>query len=168
MNCNDTANTASTVLLTARDYSRLERLLNAAETSETARSLLRLKLAASRIVFGSDMPDDIVTIGSRIRISLTGQDAGEIIVGHDERLPPASGIATLELAWPRAIALIGCRAGSTIVAPREDGFAESITIVSVLAQPEAAAATGRVVAFPTRRPPRPPADEPDDPGPSAA
>ena len=156
-------------ILSARDISRLDALGSDASTTALIRTMVRAKLAQSEVKFGSDIPPDIVTIGSRVRLSLTGRDAGELMVGEDERLP-AAGVARLELSSPLALALLGCRAGSNIVAPRADGFVETVQLLSVEAQPEthAPARDNVVIGFPTRRSPRVVIDSPDDPGPSAA
>ena len=169
MSIPDTSSTPFKFILSARDIGRLEALLNDPAASDLTRTMLRAKLAQAQVKFGSDIPPDIVTIGSRVRISLTGRDAGEIMVGEDERLP-AAGIARLELSSPLALALLGCRAGSNVVAPRTDGLVETVLLISVEAQPEAQALPpdNVVVSFPTRRRLRMVHELPDDPGPSAA
>lgn len=161
--------TSSKFILSAWDVGRLEALLADPAANELTRTLLRAKLAQSRVKFGSDIPPDIVTIGSRVRISLTGRDAGEIMVGEDERLP-AAGIARLELSSPLALALLGCRAGSHVIAPRPDGFVETVLLLSVEAQPEAQARPPDtvVINFPARGRLRVVHEFPDDPDPSAA
>lgn len=169
MSITGTSSTPFKFILSARDIGRLEALLNDPAASELTRTMLRGKLAQAQVKFGSDIPPDIVTIGSRVRVSLTGRDAGEIMVGEDERLP-AAGIARLELSSPLALALLGCRAGANVVAPRADGFVETVQLVSVEAQPEQQRRPrdNVVVGFPARPRLGVMPDLPDDPGPSAA
>jgi regulator of nucleoside diphosphate kinase len=169
MSIPDTSSNPFKFILSARDIGRLEALLSDPAASELTRTMLRAKLAQAQVKFGSDIPPDIVTIGSRVRISLTGRDAGEIMVGEDERLP-AAGIARLDLASPLALALLGCRAGSNVVAPRADGFVETVQLISVDAQPEQQARSrdNVVIGFPARRRLRVVHELPEDPGPSAA
>lgn len=157
-------------ILSAVDFERLEALAAADDLDDAVRTLVRAKLATSTVLFGSDIAPDIVTIGSHVRIAANGRAAQDVIVGTDPRLPPPAGMTVLDLNSALAIALLGCKAGMIVVAPRPDGFVENVRIETVQAQPEAvtAAATDNVVRFAPRPAARPRQELPDDPGPSAA
>lgn len=157
-------------ILSAADFERLDTMASADSVSDSVRMLLRAKLANSTVQFGSDIPADIVTIGSRVQITPGTRAALDVIVGTDRRLPPAPGATLLELDTPLAIALLGCKAGMEVIAPRPDGFVETVRIEAVRAQPEATSinVAANVVSFTPRAAPRPASDLPDDPGPSAA
>lgn len=158
-------------ILSAADFERLETLASADSVSAVVRTLLRAKLANSTVQFGSDIPADVVTIGSRVQITPGTRATTDVIVGTDRRLPPAPGATLLELDTPLAIALLGGKAGMSVIAPRPDGFVETVRIEAIHAQPEASSvnATANVVRFAPRPTPRPTTSElPEDPGPSAA
>ena len=166
----DTSKPDHAFILSAVDFERLDAMASADNVSDGVRTMLRAKLANSTVRFGSDIPPDIVTIGSLVQIASNGRPSVDVIVGTDARLAPPAGIKVLDLNSPEAIALLGASAGMRVVAPRTDGFLETILIENVRAQPETAAArpSGTVVSFAPRKVVRFQPDQPDDPGPSAA
>jgi transcription elongation GreA/GreB family factor len=164
----DTASADQTFILSAVDFERLDGLATTENLTDAVRTILRAKLAASTVQFGSDISDDIVTIGSHVRIAFGGRAIQDVMVGRDSRLDVPAGATVLELASPVAIALLGCKAGTSVVAPRPDGFVESIRIEAVVAQPERSPVTSKVLQFAPRAKVMPVPSLPDDPGPSAA
>lgn len=167
MSTND-ADTSHAFILSAVDFERLEAMAAEHTVSGAARTLLRAKLELSTVLFGSDIPADIVTIGSQVQITRGANAPLEVIVGTDPRMPPPAGLSVLDLNTSLAIALLGCKAGMSVISPRSDGFVETVRIDSVRAQPEAVSATNVVRFAPRRAVPAPAPEQPDDPGPSAA
>lgn len=124
---------ASTV--TTKDFSILESLLHGTPAFPGAAILIRRKLHVARVVFGTDIAADLVTLNSRVRYRAQGGRPEEriLVLGVAEEI---SGL-TLPLNSPRGLALIGTMAGETIETPRCDGSLETLVIEEVLYQPEA-------------------------------
>ena len=100
----------------------------AAEAEEEARELLKRELRYwhTRQTTAEIAPppeEDVVGIGSRVRIRLAGKERLIDVVGHDEADPAADRIA---FAAPLAHALIGAEAGEKV---DFNGRAEAIEIL---------------------------------------
>lgn len=124
------------IVLTAKDYSLLQTLLEeAAPSFETIAVLLRRKLHDARIVFENDIDTDVVTLNSRVRYRVNGHRIEErTLVAHASQ--EILGL-TLLLGTPRGVAMIGMSAGQSCAIPRGDGSVETLQIEAVLYQPEA-------------------------------
>ena len=100
----------------------------AAETGEEAKELLKRELRYwhTRQTTAEIAPppeEDVVGIGSRVRIRLAGKERLIDVVGHDEADPAADRLA---FAAPLAQALIGAEAGEKV---DFNGRAEAIEIL---------------------------------------
>lgn len=130
-------NTPQIAQITSRDLGILEKLLAEDRvTNEQVRAAIRKKINSSQLVFGSDIPADIATIGSRIRFSANQLPAEERVLTSAEESYPI-GLA-LQLGTLRGIALLGQPAGVSI-AFASDHRIERIDLQAVTYQPEAAA-----------------------------
>src|SRR5690606_38376352 len=98
--------------------------------------LLQDKLAVAAIVAEHAMPPDVVTLYSRVRYRIDSLPPATRILIHD----PAHEVigATLAVASPRGLALLGLAPGQAATLAGPDGAVETICVDAVLYQPEAA------------------------------
>ena len=170
--------------LTTRDHAILQALFDAQRGPHGPYLLLlEQKLRGSALAFSDDIPADVATLGSRIAYTVDGVPAGpHVLVEGDV---PGHAEDGLSMRTLRGLALLGLSEGSAVVVDLGGGARETLRVVEVLSQPEAAArgkagapdagAAGKggaaVVSFRPRaaRPAFPePAPDDDDPGPRAA
>jgi regulator of nucleoside diphosphate kinase len=126
------------VVVTARDFMVLEELarLWLRQEDSARRALLRM-LEQCEVVAPDRVAADVVTLDSRVVFRVNGGAAEERVIV----LPDACDLPgrSLPVTAPRALAMLGLHAGSTIVCHRRDGTSERIEILSIAYQPEAAA-----------------------------
>lgn len=173
-------------LLTTKDFTILEVMLERClGRDDPMVAMLRRKLAKAVVVFREDIPPTVVTLNSRVRFRVDDGPAETRILAHDE----VRGLVglTIPLANRRGLAMLGLAEGQSFAIDRTDGTTETITVLEVMYQPEAAkreeqqlrsqARTGpflRVVHRSDDAGERPAqrvlasATDSDDPGPSAA
>ena len=94
------------------------------------------ELMRATIVEESTLPDDLVTMGSRVEYREVGRDSSEIVTlafpGEREIYDDAISVLT-----PIGAALIGLKAGQSICFAGPDGRPVTIEVVRVIHQPEA-------------------------------
>jgi len=172
--------------LTSKDFTILEAMRDRclSPTSAYGRLLAR-KIDTACVVLTEDIAPDRVTLNTRLRYSVDGgPEIACLLVQGD-----VHGIVglTLPLETMRGLALLGLRPGEQIEIAGDAGLSETLAVIQVDYQPEAArrerkAGLGRPAApalrlvhsvhgvrsvdSPSPRPAAPP--WPDDPGPSAA
>ena len=126
--------------ITTTDRDRLEELLAAlprrAGESQESREALERELDRALVVPSPEVPPDVVTMNSRVLVRDvdTGAEMELTLVyplGANSRLGRVSVLA------PIGVALLGYRAGDTVVWPVPSGL-RRLRIVQVLYQPEAA------------------------------
>lgn len=140
----------STCILTTKDISIIEVMLerNPDKLSPLAR-LMRAKADGAQIVFREDVPETVATLNSRVSYRVNGGEPDTRIVSQSAM--NASVGHFLPVTTMRGLALLGMMQGQTITVPGRDGADESIELLEVLHQPEAA--QRRMTAAPeTRRP----------------
>lgn len=129
-----------TTCMTEFDIDRLEAFLEGAKKSyrydRKVLESLQEEIGRSRVVESRQVPPDVVTINSRIR--LRDLDAGQEMI-LTLVLPGAANFAEgrLSVASPIGTAIIGYAAGDTIAWSVPSGT-KSIRIEEILYQPEAA------------------------------
>lgn len=181
-----------TFQLTTKDHTILEVMRERCIGDEVVSEILRRKLSRSVISFREDIPADVVTLNSRVTYRVDDGPAETRIIAP-ENMRGLVGLL-LPIGNPRALALIGLAEGQSMTIPRAGGGAETVAVVQVVYQPEAARRERLGLAARTgAQPPRygpgflrlvhdadalpgMPADShpifadsgPDDPGPSAA
>jgi len=173
-------------MLTTKDYTILEVMLDRRlGTDDALAPLLRRKISEAVVMFRDDIPANVVTLNSRATYRVDDSPAETRILTHDE-MRGLVGLA-LPLANRRGLAMIGLAEGQITSVERPDGGAETLTVLQVAYQPEAARREkARMAPNDDRRPvlrvvhssdePRPQASKRvltmatdfDDPGPSAA
>ena len=125
------------VMVTQQDHMILKRMLEQATGTDSRVAIaLRRKLAGARIVNADVIARDVVTISSRVAFCVDdGEEQTRVIVHEDSRA--MTGL-TLSLSHPRAIAMLGLRAGERVVVSHPDGRTETLTVRRVFYQPESA------------------------------
>jgi regulator of nucleoside diphosphate kinase len=121
------------------DLERLERLLERVGRGGNL-DLLRAELDRAEVVEAADVPPDVVTMNSRVRVTdeETGEES-ELQLVFPAAADPARG--AISVLAPIGSALLGLRIGATIDWPVPDGRARRIRVVAIPYQPEAAGDT---------------------------
>src|SRR5690606_23778161 len=94
------------------------------------------KLSRAIIRFSEDIPADVVTLSSRVTYRVDDGPAETRIIAPDN-MRGLIGLL-LPICHPRALALIGLAEGQSMAIPRTDGGIETLSVVHVMYQPEAA------------------------------
>lgn len=126
------------IIMTTSDRQRLEHLLEsefaAAIASKTYLADLQTELQRAQVVDPSDVPPDVITMDSRVR--LRDLDTGEVetymLVHPDQANIAASKLSILA---PIGTAIIGCRTGD-VVRWRVPSGMRRLQVEEVLYQPE--------------------------------
>lgn len=118
---------ANEVILSSRDFMLLETLVSLQLPAEDAIARrLREKLACSHVVAPTSLPPGLVTLGSRVVFSVEGAPVeSRVLVLPDG---PSLYGWSLSVTTPRGVAMLGARAGTTVLADRRDGGIERIAI----------------------------------------
>jgi regulator of nucleoside diphosphate kinase len=123
------------LVVTARDFMVLEELARLwLRPEDPARRALLQTLEQCQVVAPDSVAADVVTLDSRVVFRVNeGAVEERVIVLPDAHAVPGQ---PLPVTAPRALAMLGLRAGSTIVSHRRDGSSECIEILAVAYQPE--------------------------------
>ena len=122
--------------LTAGDANVLMSLLESVNARPSAFStLLREKLNHSNIFFRDDIPGDVVTLDTQVLYTINGAVAGPHVLLRD----PADGLPSLAISVQtmRGLALLGLGVGETIEILAEGAEPETLSVQSIIFQPEA-------------------------------
>lgn len=124
--------------INAQDLARLTQLIEeanygVAELDESFR-ILQAELARATVVAPKELPGDVISMRSRLRIALDGTDK-EISLVYPDEANRAQG--KLSVLSPIGTAIIGYRAGDVIQWHTPGGL-KRIEIKEVLYQPESA------------------------------
>jgi regulator of nucleoside diphosphate kinase len=118
------------------DLERLERLLDRVGGGGNL-DLLRQELDRAEVVEPCDVPPDVVTMNSRVRVrdEATGEESELQLV-----FPAAADAeqGAVSILAPIGSALLGLRVGAEIEWPVPEGRARRICVVALSYQPEAA------------------------------
>jgi len=175
-------------LLTTKAFTILEAMLDRyLRRYDPMVGMLRRKLDKAVVVFREDIPPTVVTLNSRVMFRVNDGPAETRILAPEEERSPVG--LSIPLTNRRGLAMLGLAEGQSATIDLADGAAETITVLRVVYQPEAAkreqqqlrsqARTGpflRVVHRSDQADPRgeqrqrvlTSATDTDDPGPSAA
>src|SRR5215475_4545816 len=124
-------------ILTVKDYTILEGMLDGWPGHDDAMArLLRRKLSKAIIMLPRDIPATVVTLNSRVRFQVDDNPVEIRILAHGE-MRDLVGL-TIPLSSPRGLTLLGSWQGQSVVAEKLDGGTETISVLEVLHQPEAA------------------------------
>ena len=126
------------LIISELDQARLKRLLEEAiygiaEPDDSFR-VLQAELARATVVASRELPDDVISMRSRVLIVLDGKEKEFSLVYPDEANRTAGKLSILS---PIGTAIIGYRAGDVINWPTPSGL-KRIEIREVQYQPESA------------------------------
>jgi len=128
-----------TIFITVNDMNRLSRLLTEAATSDADDEHLRhleRELDRSELVRSEDVPPDVVTMNSRVRIRDLDSAEEKVftLVFPGGRADAADGVSVLS---PLGTAVLGFRVGN-IIRWNVSGRVLNLKVEELLYQPEAA------------------------------
>ncbi len=132
-------------VLSVRDFAALERLarLRLRPDDPISAALLR-KLDRCRVVRADAIGADVATLGSRVVFSADGGPPEARVLVLPTRTSAAGW--TLPVTTPRGLALLGHAVGAVVPVAGEDGsVGETLHLLSVAYQPEAAEAAAAMV-----------------------
>jgi regulator of nucleoside diphosphate kinase len=122
---------------TTKDFDILRRMLEAyKDESDPMTWLLRHKLEAPHVVGHEDVPENIVTLNSRVSIQVGNSPPAMRILSRDLTCGPVGLL--LPITTMRGLALIGLAEGQKAVISRSPFLAEIVRITSLHYQPERA------------------------------
>ncbi|HEX7081548.1 MAG TPA: nucleoside diphosphate kinase regulator [Gammaproteobacteria bacterium] len=128
----------SKVVLTSRDFDRLEKLLGSlpANASPTKAALLA-ELERAEIVEPEKVPPDVVTMNSTVRFQIleSGEEFLLTLVYPKDVQGQSDRISVLA---PVGSALLGLSVGDELTWPRPGGGVATVKVVEVVYQPERA------------------------------
>ena len=141
-----------TCLLSTKDLTILEVMLDHHGDSDPIARLIGQKISSAVVMFRNDIPENVATLSSRVQFSIDGQDALTRVIVHDPALLPV-GLA-LPISSPRGLALLGLVQGQEYVLENDTG-PERLVLERVLYQPEAARRARQAMDNQDPAPPRP-------------
>jgi regulator of nucleoside diphosphate kinase len=132
--------TNAVISLTQQDYLRLKRVIDerTRQSRTLERELERLEelLDVARVVRPEHVPDDVVTMNSRVLFrDVPSGDEGTVTIVHPSDADPSAG--RISVLSPVGGALIGATEKQEVELPLPLGQVRRIRIESVLHQPEA-------------------------------
>lgn len=125
----------SELILTSRDFDRLERLLESLPAgSFPGKQALQEELARAKIVEPQDVPPDVVTMNSVVRFRL--EESGEefrlrLVYPHE-----GEGPDRISILAPVGGALLGLSVGDELEWPLPSGRVSTVRVVEIVHQPE--------------------------------
>lgn len=127
-----TARAGQGIIVGRRDLGRLRELVErrAGTAEHGAAARLDAELRRAIVVPQSDVPPDVVALGSRVAFE-GAQSARcvEVVLALPEEADPASG--RLSVLSPVGLALLGATAWETVACERSDGGVDEVRVVSV-------------------------------------
>ncbi len=130
-----------TILITRRDMERLRGLIASlkgmSDIDERDRpylATLAAELDRATLIEANEMPPDVVTMNSRVRLR-DGRRTWIMSLVFPEDADPEEGC--ISVLAPLGAALLGCRVGQEVTFRVPGGAERSCSILSVLYQPEA-------------------------------
>jgi regulator of nucleoside diphosphate kinase len=128
--------TNAMIRLTEQDYTRLKRVLHGQSHGGQELETLEAILDLARVVRPDLVPEDVVTMNSRVRFrDVASGEEGTVTVSYPSAAEPSSG--RISVLSPVGAALIGAAEGQELELPLPHGQTRRIRIESVLYQPEA-------------------------------
>ena len=128
------------IWLTEQDYTRLKHVL--AEQTQQSRNIereldaLEELLELARVVRADSVPEDVVTMNSRVLFrDVRSDEEGTVTIAYPADADPSSG--RISVLSPVGAALIGATEGQEVELPIPHGQTRLIRVQNVLYQPEA-------------------------------
>ncbi|MFC5479480.1 nucleoside diphosphate kinase regulator [Massilia suwonensis] len=126
------------IVVSSLDMERLEQLLDSLPAAQAGtRDALLEELARAELVEPEDMPQDVVTMNSRVRFVLDhGLEEFDMSLAYPKDVNGAAD--KLSILSPVGNALLGLKVGDSIDWTRPDGGRFEVTVRDVVYQPERA------------------------------
>jgi regulator of nucleoside diphosphate kinase len=135
------------ILLSESQLDRLEQLLHSLPATDPARELLGPELERALLCDAAEMPPDVVTMHSRVKVRLGQSTVKDLTLVYpaelsarepvSAQLAGAAGRAELvSVLAPIGMALLGLRVGAGINWPTPAGVLQQIEVLELLYQPE--------------------------------
>jgi len=128
---------ASAITVSSLDLARLESLLDSASARDAeGATALRRELARARVVEPADMPDDVVSMNSTVRVvdAADGSER-ELTLAYPRDADGTRG--RVSVLAPVGSAMLGLRVGQSIEWPLPGGRTAHLRIAGIRYQPEA-------------------------------
>ena len=133
--------------LTSKDYQILRSMLERCSASdEPMAMLLRQKIRNATVVGCSEVPDDVVTLNSRVTYRLGDVHTETRVIGLDRTSAPVGLL--LPITTLRGLALLGLSEGQIFILSRSETVIDMLHLLEVHHQPERA---GRIESAPRPR-----------------
>jgi regulator of nucleoside diphosphate kinase len=131
----------SELILTSRDFDRLERLLESLPAGSFAgKQALQEELARAKVVEPQDVPPDVVTMNSVVRFRL--EESGEEVRLRLVYPNGGEGPDRISSLAPVGSALLGLSVGDELEWPLPSGRVSTVRVVEIVHQPERDAQRG--------------------------
>ena len=126
------------IVVSSVDMERLERLLESLPRTQAAvKHALLDELARAEVLEPEQMPDNVVTMNSRVRFALDQPpEEFTLTLAYPKDVP--AGDERISVLTPVGNALLGVACGDSIDWTRPDGASFRLTVLDVLYQPERA------------------------------
>jgi len=123
------------IVITSRDYDRLEALLGSLPTSGFPnKAELEAELERAEVVAPEQVPPDVVTMNSTVRFSIAQADETfELTLVYPKDAGQSDRISVLA---PVGSALLGMAVGDALDWPRPGGGVSTVRVTGVSYQPE--------------------------------
>lgn len=142
--------------LTPKDH-RVLTQLHTSSASERLAAQIRRKLDLASIVPAEEMPDDVVTLGSRVLFrTAAGFSGNRTLIASEDFATPGM---TLSVSTPLGLVLLGMAEGEVALVERASGDRVAVAVDAVAYQPEAVARVAWGLG--RSRSPHPPTDTPE-------
>ena len=126
------------IVVSSLDMERLETLLDSLPAAQAGtRDILLDELGRAELVEPEDMPQDVVTMNSRVRFVLDdAPQAFDMSLAYPKDVDGAGD--KLSVLTPVGSALLGLKVGDSIAWTRPDGGRFDVTVREIVYQPERA------------------------------
>ena len=126
-----------TIIISQQDLQRLETMLDHQSKLSPTMQHLEDELARADIVAPQDVPENVVTMNARVRITIApARESTEITLVYPHDFRGEKG--QVNVLAPVGAAILGLAEGQEIEWPQPDGHLMKVKIEKVLYQPERA------------------------------
>jgi regulator of nucleoside diphosphate kinase len=128
--------------LTTKDYATLEIMQKRSLSGdELMNSILRRKLSRAIVMLGDQIPAAVATLGSQVTFRVNEGPAETRKLASEDFHGLAGLLPVIPISHPRGLAIMGVAEGAGVLLRPDDGPEETLTVLRVIHQPEAARRT---------------------------